>query len=143
MLSWLLTVFLGLCLYFDTRYRQLPNWLNLLILVTGLFSLLTPSLNVELIMDRLLAIIIVSGFGAILYRFAWLGGGDIKLAIALSPWLGCDKLVSFFVLMTLAGGLLAILLLSYNLIANTLHLKKVSTLPYGIAIVAGATVLFI
>ncbi|NRA72411.1 MAG: prepilin peptidase [Gammaproteobacteria bacterium] len=143
MLGWLLTVLLGLCLYFDIRYRQLPNWLNLLILVTGLFSLLTPVLSVDLIIDRLLAIIIISSIGAIIYRFSWLGGGDIKLVIALSPWLGYDKLINFFVLMTLAGGLLAILLLSYNQIANTLHVKKISTLPYGIAIVAGAMVLLI
>jgi len=140
-IGWLLTLLLGLCLYFDVRYRRLPNWLNGLILTTGLLNLLSTELTTELITDRLLALTIVSLFGALLFYRGWLGGGDIKLAIALSVWLGCDKLVSFFVILSLTGGLLAIAVLGYNVIANYLNLKVITTLPYGLAIVAGATVL--
>jgi len=139
--GWLLTLFLGLCLYFDVRFRRLPNWLNGLIFATGLLNLLSARLTAELIGDRLLALTIVSLFGALLFYRGWLGGGDIKLAIALSVWLGCDKLVSFFVILSLTGGLLAIAVLGYNVIANYLNLKVITTLPYGLAIVAGATVL--
>jgi len=139
--GWLLTLFLGLCLYFDVRFRRLPNWLNGLIFAAGLLNLFSTGLTAELIGDRLLALTIVSLFGALLFYRGWLGGGDIKLAIALSVWLGCDKLVSFFVILSLTGGLLAIAVLGYNVIANYLNLKVITTLPYGLAIVAGATVL--
>jgi len=141
--GWFLAALLGACLYFDLRYRQLPNWLNGLIFVTGLMHLLTPALTTELVTDRLMALTIVTLVGGVLFYRAWLGGGDIKLAIALSVWLGTDKLVSFFVILSLAGGLLAIVFLSYNLIANFLNLKKITTLPYGVAIVIGATVLLL
>lgn len=143
MLGWLLTILLGACVYVDLRFRQLPNGLNLLILITGLVSLFTAGLSSELMLDHLLAMIIVSTIGLFVFYCGWLGGGDIKLAIALSIWLGTSKLVSFFVVLSLAGGLLAILLLAYNLVAKQLHLHTITTLPYGLAIVTGATVLLI
>jgi prepilin peptidase CpaA len=55
---------------------------------------------------ELLAVLFAGGI--VLHRTGWLGGGDIKLAIAIGVLLGYPRSVTFLLCTGVAGGLLAL-----------------------------------
>ncbi len=63
--------------------------------------------------DHALAAIIGGGFFLLLALISKgaLGGGDVKLIAALGVWLGCEKLLSVVLIGTIAGGLVALLMI--------------------------------
>ncbi len=81
------------------------------------------------------------GFGLMLvfYLFGAVGAGDVKAMGALGCFLGAWPAVELFVLTAFAGGLLAII----RMIASRRGLRPAPglTLPYGLAIAAGALAL--
>jgi prepilin peptidase CpaA len=92
------------------------------------------------------ALMLVVGIG--MFARGWLGGGDAKLLAAAALWLGFDHLAGYLLLVAIAGGALALLVLSYrNWVppawmldqpwAMRLHDRKVG-IPYGIALAAAA-----
>jgi prepilin peptidase CpaA len=92
------------------------------------------------------ALMLVVGIG--MFARGWLGGGDAKLLAAAALWLGFDHLAGYLLLVAIAGGALALLILSYRNWAPPawmlgqpwamrLHDKKVG-IPYGIALAAAA-----
>lgn len=82
---------------------------------------------------------------AVTFYIGMMGGGDVKLAAALALWFSPRSTVEFLVIMSLAGGLLTLLVL-------ILHRRKARRapsddrekesqkpeVPYGVAIAAGA-----
>ena len=85
-------------------------------------------------------------FGAVLFHFGQMGGGDVKLLTVLSIWAGPAEVIVFLIHVALAGGLLTVLW--------TMHLRFVApafgriaeaegrrVVPYGVAIAAGAYLL--
>ncbi len=89
---------------------------------------------------------LVIGFG--MFTLGWLGGGDAKLLAAAALWIGFDQLLGYLILVTVAGGMLAVAILTYRSLAPPLWLctqawavrlhDKSSGIPYGIALaVAG------
>ena len=96
------------------------------------------------------AIVLVAGFG--LFAFRFIGGGDAKLLAVAALWLGTGQLMEFLVIMTLAGGLLAIAMKFWWWVKLETELRKLDgiksrikssiDLPYGVAITAGALVAF-
>jgi prepilin peptidase CpaA len=52
----------------------------------------------------------VFAFGALLFRFGYVGGGDVKLSAVMALWMGTG-LIAPFLLLTAAFGLLAALVL--------------------------------
>lgn len=82
------------------------------------------------------------------FAFGWIGGGDAKLAAAISLWLGWDHLLEFIVTSALFGGALTLLILSFRRSVlpafvirqpwvQRLHDEKAGV-PYGVALaVAG------
>lgn len=92
------------------------------------------------------ALMLVVGIG--MFARGWLGGGDAKLLAAAALWLGFEHLAGYLLLVAIAGGALALLVLSYrNWVppvwilgqhwAMRLHDRKVG-IPYGIALAAAA-----
>lgn len=87
----------------------------------------------------------------LLFSLRLLGGGDAKLLAAAAVWIGSEQLVPFLVCVTIFGGALAILLLAYRHTpagalplptwAARLH-KQGEGMPYGVAIAAGALVVY-
>ncbi len=89
-----------------------------------------------------------------LYALGYMGAGDVKLISALMLWAGPKDGLTFLVIMTMVGGLLAALLLiarkSMALWPSTYHyipsrrLKswaKLGIFPYGIAICTAGLIL--
>jgi prepilin peptidase CpaA len=87
----------------------------------------------------------------VLFQFRLVGGGDAKLLSAAALWIGYEQLVPFAVYVTVFGGALAVALLAYRSFpagalplpdwATRLHNRK-EGMPYGVAITAGALIVY-
>lgn len=90
--------------------------------------------------------LIIALLGIALFAARWLGGGDVKLLAAIALWFDLRGGLALFVYMSLAGGLLSLLLVfGRRLIPAAARdrlgwpgLKPKGPIPYGVAIVAGA-----
>ena len=126
-----------------TRYT-IPNWLVGSVLVAyPVMAYLSP-VPVDW-QGALMAIGICFAVGYILFLKKWMGGGDIKLIIVISLWMGMEHLLDFLFLMTIIGGVFSVILLvGRKLLAGVLTTQKVAELPrvlkpgapvpYGVAI---------
>src|SRR5262245_33452267 len=92
------------------------------------------------------AMVLVVAF--VFFAMGWIGGGDAKLAAAVSLWFGFDHLLAYLIYASLFGGLLTFLLLQVRALplprllsgqswAERLH-RKDCGVPYGIALAAAA-----
>lgn len=83
----------------------------------------------------------------VFYRFGWMGGGDVKLAVPVFLWAGPQNALAVLVLVTAAGMVLAILGLSARAFLRLpvpgwagRALGLISTdqgVPYGVALALG------
>lgn len=131
-----LALLLVIACYCDVRWRLIPNWLTLSILLLGWGQCLltAPSfLPINLLLT--LAFLLV-GLG--IFALAWLGAGDIKLIVALSSWIQWQQALSFIVIFTLLGGVLAFIVIIYNRLCCYLGSTPIQDLPYGLAISSSA-----
>ncbi len=116
----------------DVRARLIPNWLNLAIALTAIpFWWLS---GYALWPDIAIQIGLAAGtflFFATLFRFGMMGGGDVKLLAALALWLPLASIVKLLVIMSIAGGVLALAMLVRKWRSNT---EEKTEVPYGVAI---------
>lgn len=130
---WLVVVLLFVALIvYDLRWMLLPNQLvytlisiSLLIVITRMFTL--PA--AEVILGSLGGVLCSAGVFYALFQVSsgkWIGGGDVKLAIALGLLVGTalDAILMLF-LASLSGSLLAIPLLVAG------KAKRKTHLPFG------------
>jgi prepilin peptidase CpaA len=88
--------------------------------------------------------------GMVMFQFRLIGGGDAKLLAAAGLWVGYEQLIPFVVWVTIFGGLLSLLALAYRsfpagafpLPGWALRLHKSRSIPYGVAISAGALTVY-
>ena len=82
-----LLVLLGIAVLSDVRTRRIPNWLNALIIVTGLTNAVVFGSPATL-PQSLLGFLV--GFGILVIPFALgaMGGGDVKMLAGIGAWLG-------------------------------------------------------
>jgi prepilin peptidase CpaA len=96
------------------------------------------------------AIVLVVAF--VFFTLGWIGGGDAKLAAAISLWLGFDHLLQYLVNAALLGGVLTLLMINFRLLPlpgfmlrwawiARLH-QKDAGVPYGIALAAAALLVY-
>lgn len=148
---------LGVCAYWDLRYRKIPNWATLPGVILGLVMncLLHGWAGIRTSGTGLLV-----GFGALLVLFvlSWMGGGDVKLMAAIGALKGYPFVVSALWYSLIAGVLLGVVMLIWNrktlrtfknlclVIASRLSplvpkqdIKREETqkIPFGLAIVLG------
>jgi len=88
----------------------------------------------------------------VFFAQGWVGGGDAKLAAAISLWFGFDHLLTYLVDAALLGGLLTLVMINFRLLPlppvleqwawlARLHEKKAGV-PYGIALAAAALLVY-
>lgn len=96
------------------------------------------------------ALMLLVGFG--LFVGGWFGGGDAKLMAAVGLWVGFDTLPLYLLFVALAGGLMAGAFATVRSVplpsfllgqpwALRLH-RQDGGIPYGIALAAGALIVF-
>jgi len=120
----------------DLRTRTIPNWLNLVIaLMAPLFWWSTGIAFYPDAVERLCGayLIFVLFFG--MFCLGGMGGGDVKLGAAIAMWFAPLATLFFFVVTSLAGGVVTI--------AAWIHHHRMkgaegkTEVPYGVAIAFG------
>lgn len=136
----------------DCFTMRIPNWLNGVIGATFFVAAWIAGMPLEQVGWHLVAggIVLVAGFT--LFAFRYIGGGDAKLLAVAALWLGMPQLVEFIIVMSLAGGVLAIAMKFWWWIRLETELRgfdriksTITTsieLPYGVAVAIGALVAF-
>ncbi|MBA3526268.1 MAG: prepilin peptidase [Pseudomonadota bacterium] len=75
---------------------------------------------------------------AIAFYTGMMGGGDVKLAAALALWFSPASTVRFLVFMSIAGGVLTLVIL---LVHRAREKPGRPEIPYGVAIAIGALII--
>ena len=130
-----LAVLLVVAAVIDTRTFTISNGLNATV------ALLAPVYWLAAGLDPWPGMAIQLGVGAGVFALlalaffaGMMGGGDVKLAAALALWFSPAATLKFLVLMSIAGGVLTVLVLVVH------HLRKREgrpEIPYGVAIAFG------
>ena len=119
----------------DIRTRTIANRLNLTIaLMAPLFWWAT---GVDLWPDvaiRVAVAIAIFLLFALAFQLGMMGGGDVKLAAALALWFPPGATVLLIVLMSLAGGVLTVIVMIEHKIKRNQGRPEI---PYGVAIAFG------
>jgi len=131
---------------------RIPNWLNALIAATMVPMAVALGMPLDIMGLHVAAGFIMLFAGMSLFFAGQIGGGDAKLMAAAGLWVGLGPLLPFAIYTALAGGVLAVIMYGGNrlLTVGTFYYPawlghfagKTVQLPYGIAIAAGALLVF-
>jgi prepilin peptidase CpaA len=148
----------GMAALSDLRTRTIPNWLTLSFLCVGLA--LRSFAGAEGLLDGMAGSAIALGLALPLFLLGALGGGDGKLLMGVGALLGVERLWVALLATAIVGGVLALaevvrkravvgtLFGVHALVMEgqatgqwkTIRTPGSLTIPYGIAIAAGALV---
>ena len=135
----LLAIILVIAAVIDVRTFTISNRLNLCVALLALVYWLSVSLPLwpdAAVQLAAAAVVFVVFAGA--FYLGMMGGGDVKLAAALALWFSPPEILKFLVVMSIAGGVLTIVIL----IAHRLRSKEGRPqIPYGVAIAFGGLVI--
>lgn len=137
----------------DITSYTIPNWISAALMVG--FVAAAPALGLGL---PAIGMHLAIGFGFLLVGMAmfalrWVGGGDAKLLAATALWMGAPSTVDFLLITGLAGGALAMLLMTLRSLEfrnfvqmGPAWMGRLATpgesVPYGVAIAIGALAVF-
>jgi prepilin peptidase CpaA len=130
-----LAALLVLAAVIDVRTFTISNRLNLTVaLLAPLYWLSValspwPDVAIQLAAAGTVFLILAGAFYA-----GMMGGGDVKLAAALALWFSPAAIIKFLVLMSLAGGVLTLLVLACHRMKRREGRPEI---PYGVAIAFG------
>lgn len=128
----------------DLRWRVIPNALTGGLALGGLVVACFSAGSAFL--WTLLAAGGVFAGGLALFAAGVMGGGDVKLAAALTLWLPAGAVPSFLILTALAGGLLGLAMMlgrtgmalaAGHSLRGAMAVGLTAPAPYGVAIAAG------
>ena len=132
----------------------IPNWISAALVVAffpAAFAAGTPLPQIGLAVAVAMGALVI---GAAMFALRWIGGGDAKLLAASTLWLGPAGLAPFLLWTAIAGGALALGLISARKLSAATGLPvrqpawmerllaPAGDIPYGIAIAAGALAAF-
>lgn len=136
----------------DLVTMTISNRVSLLLVAGfGVLSIMLP-LPLAVLGGHLAAASIVLAVGFVLFALGWIGGGDAKLAAAISLWFGFEHTLDFAFVSAIFGGLLTLLIVLTRGTNLPLAVHRVEWLervlsgrkgiPYGIALSAAALVIY-
>ena len=136
----------------DIATRLIRNEICLVLALLGIASQFASPMQVA---ESLIAATILSLLLIVIYQRGWIGGGDVKLLVALAIGLPLMGVIELLTITALAGGVLALVHLMMRLLpypklapAGSSFLRRVyaierwrhlrhAPLPYGVAIACG------
>jgi len=146
--------------YFDIRYRILPDILSILLIILATARWLVAD-ELHTMVWAVICALAVFAVAAFAFARGWLGGGDVKFLGATSFVVGSGAVPTLLLIMSLAGGVLSLMVLAWHYGSRAFGKKPViapglgiasdesmaiaapPTVPYGVAIAcAGLYVLF-
>jgi prepilin peptidase CpaA len=140
----------------DLVSYRIPNWISLA-LIAGFMAAAGASLAAGAPAADLGVNLAVGVAGLVagvaMFALGWIGGGDAKLFAAAALWIGWPAATTFVAVTGLAGGGLALLLLSLRapvlrplVLAGPAWFARLGepgeSVPYGVAIAVGALAAF-
>lgn len=132
-IEWVLVICVSVVLFFvcytDVRWRKITNCTSLLILILSLFLAFFRFGSISLTLPLILFFV-----GFLFSMMGVMGAGDVKLVCALSVGLSTTDIGDFLLLTGMFGIPLSLLTLLYY---RTFSVRKVITVPYGVAICCG------
>ena len=141
----LLVIFAG---FSDLLTMTIPNRVSLLLVAAYLILVVYLRVPLETIGSHASAGLAMLVLTFVMYRFAWIGGGDAKLAAATALWLGWDLLAQYGLVASLIGGALTLAILElrrHDLPQRLLSVEFIARLadksggvPYGVALAGAA-----
>jgi prepilin peptidase CpaA len=122
----------------DARRREIANWKNVAIACLAPAWWWTAGVPPwpDVAIQIGLAAAVLLAF-AVMFRFGWMGGGDVKLIAALALWLPAGPLAWMLIVMSMAGGVLTVIMMLDHAVARR---KTPVEVPYGVAIAIAALV---
>lgn len=99
----------------DVTTLKIPNWHSLAIVGLFVLAYFFGSASFAPLWQHITAAVAMFIISYVMFTLNIMGGGDSKLATALSLWLGLKGLLPFVILLSLAGGAVG---------AATLFLRK-------------------
>jgi prepilin peptidase CpaA len=140
----------------DLVSYRIPNWISLA-LIAGFVAAAAAGLAGGVPLS-VLGLNLAVGLGALvagvaMFALGWIGGGDAKLFAAAGLWLGWPAVGTYLAVTGMAGGGLAVLLLSLRspmarplILAGPAWFARLAepgeNVPYGVAIAIGALAAF-
>ncbi len=116
----------------DIKRRQISNKLNLLIALGAPIFWIASGMQFwpDIVQQIGVAALVLTIFGA-LFALGAMGGGDVKMLAAVALWLHWLTLIEMVFIMSIAGGVLTLLMMVGKKFQKTTGPIKV---PYGVAI---------
>lgn len=138
----------------DLRQRRISNLLCVAILILGLARWVI-SMQLGAGAWAVGTGVALFALGLIFFKLGWLAGGDVKLISASAVLLGAGSTLDFLMLMSILGGVLALVLLvhaglrrlfgaarqSDGAAADGRGESSVIQIPYGVAIAVAAPII--
>jgi prepilin peptidase CpaA len=136
----------------DIATRLIRNEICLVLALLGIAVQFASQMHVT---ESLVAATILLLLLMVIYQRGWIGGGDVKLLVALAVGLSLMGVIQLLIITTLAGGVLALVHLMMRLLpypqlapAGSSFVRRVyaierwrnlrhAPLPYGVAIACG------
>ncbi|CAH0529491.1 A24 family peptidase [Vibrio hippocampi] len=118
----------------DIRARIISNRL---VLITLFISLLLSLISPFLLTAHIYSVLCAVALSLALYVLRVMGGGDVKLIVALSLAIPVDALAGTLLLTTLVGGALSLFYLVKYRVFKLVSVEMGESVPYGVAIAAG------
>ena len=117
---------------------RISNITCAVVFVTALIAMGMQGFSLDLWQNGLVfAVILLCGF--LLFAADKIGGGDVKLFASLGLWVNITAAIWFVSFSLLAGGVLAVI---YIVVRSLRGGAKSKGIPYGLAIVTGASIVF-
>lgn len=136
----------------DLTTMTIPNWLTLALALS--FFVVAPLAEMPLseIAQHAAVAVVTLLLGMVFFAKGWIGGGDAKLMAAVALWLGWAQALPYFVIASILGGGLTLLILGYRNLplppfvlrqawALRLH-DRTEGVPYGLALAAAGLLIF-
>jgi prepilin peptidase CpaA len=127
----------------DFIRRRISNYTCLAVLVTALIAMGLNGFPLAL-WQNVVVFGVLLALGAPLFAAGKMGGGDVKLLACLGLWVNNAAGVWLLATSLLAGGVLALIYIGVRVARGAPLGRKYQSrgIPYGIAIAAGASLIF-
>ncbi|HEX6741579.1 MAG TPA: prepilin peptidase [Sphingomicrobium sp.] len=128
----------------DFIRRQISNVTCLAVLVAALVAMGLHGFSLALWQNAVVFLFLL-GAGYLLFAAKKMGGGDVKLFACLGLWVNISDGIRLIATVLIAGGVIALLYLASRLLPSRRPRESIKgrQIPYGLAIVAGAALIFV
>lgn len=117
---------------------RISNVTCVVVFVTALMAMVLQGFSIDLWQNGVVFAVLLT-CGTLLFAADKIGGGDVKLLACLGLWVNIAAGVWLLSTSLLAGGVLALIYIAVRYFRGGAKSKGI---PYGLAIVAGASIVF-